>query len=161
MATVNSFADVISHWQNLLAACADNASSLTAAEPQRLAVEQMLKSVMDLKALQDSHRGAKQQIRQQLDQILKDGREAARRLQGAVKANLGTNNERLVQFNIKPIRPRGARKAKVVPPPTPVPTPVAAPSPAPVPAAVLTPVPAPVAAVTTEAHAAAPADEKK
>src|SRR4029077_4241574 len=118
MATVNSFADVVSHWQSLLAACADNASSLTTAEPQRLAVEQMLKNVMDLKALQDSHWGAKQQIRQQLDQILKDGREAARRLQGAVKGNLGTSNERLVQFNIKPIRPRGARKPKTVPPPT-------------------------------------------
>jgi hypothetical protein len=154
MATVNSFADVISHWQNLLAACADNASSLTAAEPQRLVVEQMLKNVMDLKALQDSHRGAKQQVRQQLDQILKDGREAARRLQGAVKANLGTSNERLVQFNIKPIRPRGSRKSKVVPPPPP--------APAPVPAAILTPVPTPVVAGTPDAHAAAaPADEKK
>jgi hypothetical protein len=151
MATVNSFADVISHWQNLLAACADNASSLTAAEPQRLVVEQMLKNVMDLKALQDSHRGAKQQVRQQLDQILKDGREAARRLQGAVKANLGTSNERLVQFNIKPIRPRGARKPKVVPPPTETP----------VPAAILTPVPTPAAVGTPEAHAALPADEKK
>jgi hypothetical protein len=147
MAIVNSFADIITHWQNLLAACADNAAALTTAEPQRLAVEQMLKSVMDLKAVQDSHRGAKQQIRQQLDQILKDGREAARRLQGAVKANLGTTNERLVQFNIKPIRPRGARKPKVVPPPTETPTLA--------PAAVLTPVPAP------EAHAAMPADEKK
>jgi hypothetical protein len=155
MATINSFADVVSQWQSLLAACADNASSLTAAEPQRLAVEQMLKNVMDLKALQDSHRGAKQQIRQQLDQTLKDGREAARRLQGAVKANLGTSNERLVQFNIKPIRPRGSRKAKTVPTPTPVPVPAPAATP------VSTPVPAPVAAVTTEAHAATPADEKK
>jgi hypothetical protein len=51
--------------------------------------------------------------------ILKEGREAARRLQGEVKANLGTSNERLVQFNIKPIRPRGPRKPKVAPTPVP------------------------------------------
>src|SRR4029077_14348067 len=112
--------------------------------------------VMDLKALQDSHWGAKQQIRQQLDQILKDGREAARRLQGAVKANLGTSNERLGEINIKTVRPRGPRNPKPVPPPTTVPSP----SPAPVPAAILTPVPAPVVG-TPEVHAAMPADEKK
>jgi hypothetical protein len=124
MAT-DSFADVISQWQKLLAACADNAPVLTAAEPQRLEVEKMLKSVMDLKAIQDSHRAAKQETRQQLDQALKDGREAARRLQGAVKANIGTVNERLVQFNIKPIRAHGPRKPKVVPPPEVVATPAA------------------------------------
>jgi hypothetical protein len=38
-------------------------------------------------------------------------------VQGAVKANLGTDNERLVQFNVAPIRARGPRKAKAVPPP--------------------------------------------
>jgi hypothetical protein len=116
MKSASSFADVISLWQKLLAACADNASSLTAAEPQRLAVERALKDVTDLKALQDSHRAAKQEARQQLDKALKDGREAARRLQGAVKANLGTDNERLVQFNVAPLRARGPRKAKAVPP---------------------------------------------
>lgn len=148
MATLNSFADVVAHWQKLLAACADNASSLAAAEPQRLVVEKMLKDILDLKAAQDSHQGAKQEIRQQLGKILAEGREAARRLQGVVKANLGTANERLVQFNIKPIRPRGPRKAKAVPPPAPVPTPAPA------------PVPTPIAG-TPQTHAAAPAEEAK
>lgn len=138
--STDSFADVISQWQKLLAACADNASSLTAAEPQRLVVEQMLKNVMDLKALQDSHRGAKQETRQQLDKALADGREAARRLQGAVKANLGTISERLVQFNIKPIRARGPRKPKVVPP--------------------LEVVATPAAVAAPPAHAATPVEEK-
>lgn len=141
MSTINSFAGVISSWQKLLAACADNASALTMAEPQRLQVEKMLKDVLDLKSVQESHRGAKQEIRQQLDKMLQEGREAARRLQGAVKANLGTANERLVQFNIKPIRPRGPRKPKVVPPPDPV--------------------PAPVAGGTPQAHSTAQAEEKK
>ena len=119
MATNNSFADVMLEWKKILAACSDNASALTAAEPQRLVVEKMLKDVEELKALQDSHQAAKQAIRQQLDQLVHDGREAARRLKGAVKANLGTGNERLIQFNIQPIRKRGPRKAKRLPVPKP------------------------------------------
>jgi hypothetical protein len=121
MPTLNSFADVTTQWQKLLAACADNAAALTLAEPQRLMVEKTLKDVMDLKALQDSLRGAKQEARRQLTATLKEGEEAARRLRGAVKANLGTRNERLVQFNMKPIRPHGPRKPKVVPPAEPEP----------------------------------------
>jgi hypothetical protein len=121
MATSNSFADVMLAWKKILAACADNASALTTAEPQRLVVERMLREAEELKALQDSHQAAKQSIRQQLDKLVKEGREATRRLQGVVKANLGTDNERLVQFNIQPNRPRGPRKAKQPPatkPPT-------------------------------------------
>jgi len=118
MATSNSFADVMLEWKKILAACAVNASALTTAESQRLVVERMLKEAEELKALQDSHQAAKQAIRQQLGLLVHDGREAARRLKGAVKANLGTNNELLIQFNIQPIRRRG-RKAKRLPAPKP------------------------------------------
>jgi hypothetical protein len=111
MATNNSFADLMLEWKKILAACADNAPALTAAEPQRLVVEKMLKDAEELKALQDSYQASKQAIRQQLSLIVKEGREAARRLQSAAKSILGTGNERLIHFNIKPIRPRG-RKAK-------------------------------------------------
>jgi hypothetical protein len=114
MATNNSFADVMLEWKKILAACADNAASLTAAEPQRVVMERMLKEAEELKALQDSHQAAKQAIRQQLGQLVHDGREATRRLKGAVKANLGTKSELLVQFNIQPIR-RRSRKAKRLP----------------------------------------------
>lgn len=123
MASINSFADLMLDWENLLAACADHADALASAEPQRALVEKLLKEARDLKAQNDSHRGAKQESRQQLDKLLKDGREAARRLRGAVKANLGTDNERLVQFNVTPNRKRGPRKQKeakpVEPPATP------------------------------------------
>jgi hypothetical protein len=136
MATINSFADVTSQWQKLLAACADNAPLLTNAEPQRLALEKILKDLLDLKALQDSFRGAKQEARQKLEKTLQEGREAARRLQSGVKANIGTNSERLVQFDIKPNRPRGPRKNKDKP------------------------APAPAAGGIPPAHLAAPAEEK-
>jgi hypothetical protein len=119
MATTNSFADVMLEWQKILKACTDNGAALSAAEPQRVMLEQMFRDAQELRALQDSHQAAKQAIRQQLGRLVKDGREAVRRLKGAVKANLGTDNERLVQFNIAPNRPRGPRKAKQLPPPKP------------------------------------------
>jgi hypothetical protein len=119
MATRNSFADLMLEWKKILAACADNAAALTTAEPQRLVVEKMLKDAEELKALQDSYQASKQSIRQQLSLIVKEGREAVRRLQSAAKSMLGTGNERLIHFNIKPIRPRGPRKAKRLPAPKP------------------------------------------
>jgi hypothetical protein len=116
MATNNSFADVMLEWEKVLAACADNAAELTTAEPQRAALEAALKEARDLSGQRDSHRAAKQRTRQQLSKVIQDGREAARRLQGVVKGNLGTDNERLVQFNIPPRRKR-PRKAKETSPP--------------------------------------------
>jgi hypothetical protein len=125
MASINSFADLMLDWQKLLAACADNAPALTTAEPQRALVEKMLKEAQDLKAQQDSHTASKQSTVQQLSDLLRDGREAARRLRALVKANLGTDQEILVQFGIAPNRKRGKKKVALAPkPPASPPPPV-------------------------------------
>jgi hypothetical protein len=120
MGTNNAFPNVIRDWTGLLAACADNASSLQPAEPQREALVKILAEAEELKNRQEALIGARQEITQKLKVLVKDGQEAARRLRGAVKANLGTKNERLVQFKMAPNRPRGPRKTKkkpVTPPP--------------------------------------------
>ena len=124
MASINSFADLMLDWQKLLAACAANAPALTTAEPQRALVETMLKDAQDLKAQQDAHTASKQATVQQLDDLLRDGREAARRLRALVKATLGTDNELLVQFGIAPNRKRGKKKVALQskPPGSPPPT---------------------------------------
>jgi hypothetical protein len=122
MATNNSFADLMQDWQKLLAACAANASELTTAEPQRAQVEKMLQDAKDLKAQQDAHTASKQSTVQQLEDLLRDGREAARRLKALVKAALGTDNERLVQFGIAPNRKRGKKKQALKPQESPPPT---------------------------------------
>lgn len=123
MATNNSFADLMLDWQKLLAACADNAAALTTAEPQRAQVEKMLQEAQALKAQQESHTASKQSTVQQLDDLLRDGREAARRLRAMVKALVGTDKESLVQFGIAPNRKRGKKKKPAEsPPPTTGPT---------------------------------------
>jgi hypothetical protein len=123
MATKNSIADLMLDWEKILAACADNATELTTAEPQRAALEAALKEARDLRGQRDSHQAAKQRTQQQLNKVIENGREAVRRLQGGVKLNLGTDNEQLVQFNIPPRRKRGGRKTKTTPPPTSTPPP--------------------------------------
>lgn len=119
MATNNSFADVVRDWDNLLAACKDNGEVLQPAEPQRAEMERISNLVRGLKDRQESLTAERQEVTQKLQDAVKDGREAARRLRGAVKANLGTKTERLVQFRVAPNRPRGPRKPKapVLPPP--------------------------------------------
>jgi hypothetical protein len=113
-----SLADVLHDWQELLAASADNAADLAAAEPQRQAVEEHLKTARELRARQESHRASRQQLTKEIKQLIADGQEAARRLRSGVKANIGTKTERLTQFKIAPIRPRGGKsKAPQVNPP--------------------------------------------
>jgi len=122
MATVNSFAKLILSWEKILTASRDNADVLTTIdEPHRAALAAFLEQARELKSRHDSHRAAKQRVRQQLEQVIEGGREAVRRLQGGVKGSLGTYDERLTQFNIAPVRPRGSYKPRQVPAPPPAP----------------------------------------
>ena len=61
---------------------------------------------------------------QRLKATLLEGKDRAARLRGAIKAELGTGNEQLVQFGIPPVRRRVTRSeqsATEVPPPLPQP----------------------------------------
>ena len=112
MSSINSFADLMLDWKKVLDACAANAADLATAEPQRAMVEQFFQQAQDLKAQQDARTASKQATVQDLKDLLRDGREAVRRLRAMVKATLGTDNEQLVQFGIAPNRKRG-KKSKV------------------------------------------------
>ncbi|MEA2602582.1 MAG: hypothetical protein QOF89_3574 [Acidobacteriota bacterium] len=110
MATINSYADIVLDWENILAACRDNAELLTAAEALRAVLEKLLSTARELNNRREATIGAKQQLTQELLAVLTEGKEMARRLRGAAKAQLGTKNERLVQFKSRPIRDRKGRK---------------------------------------------------
>ena len=112
MASPTSFADVLQDWEKLRAGHADNAEVLAPAEPQRAALEQVLTQARELKARQDSHNAQRQRLTQEINALLVVGREAARRYRAAVKANMGTKNKQLVQFDIAPIPERVTRKAQ-------------------------------------------------
>jgi hypothetical protein len=115
MPNINSFADQMRDWDQLLLAYTDNAEVLAPAGPQRDALEKTLAALRDLKARQDSHAALRQQMTQELAALIAQGREEARRLRGMVKGLLGTKNERLVQFRVAPIRPRAGKTQKALP----------------------------------------------
>jgi len=110
MGSTNSFADVVLDWEDVLVACRNNAEVMRSAEPLRLELERILGTARDAKGRKEAAIALKQQLTQELKQVLKDGREVARRLRGAAKAQLGTKNEALVEFKARPIRDRKGRR---------------------------------------------------
>jgi hypothetical protein len=112
MATINSYADVVLDWQNVVSACQDNNYIMKPFDSLRMDLERLRGSAGDINARRESAIGLKQQLTQELDAVLKEGREVARRLRGAAKAQLGTKNERLVQFKAAPLRDRKGRRSK-------------------------------------------------
>ena len=124
MPNINSFADLVLDQEKLLRAFQDNAVTLSPAEPQRVTVADNLKGLQELKARQDSFAAQRQQSTQELLELMKQAREDARRLRALVKGLLGTKNERLVQFQVAPVRSRprtAVAKVKPVPPAEPQP----------------------------------------
>ena len=117
MPNINSFADLVLDQEKLLRAFQDNAVTLSPAEPQRATVGDNLKGLQELKARQDSFAAQRQQATQELVVLMKQSREDARRLRALVKGLLGTKNERLVQFQVAPVRsrPRATVAVKAAP----------------------------------------------
>ncbi len=131
MATINSLADILLDFKNVLTACQDNPEVLKITQEMIASLEKLVGSITDLNARKNSVIGVKQQLTQEMEVAVKEGRELARRLRGAAKATLGTKNERLVQFKTVPVRNRKGRRSKSKGTKTPVATPPAA-EPAPV-----------------------------
>ncbi len=110
MATIpSSFSDIVRDWELLLEATNDNEGVQAGAQPQREALVAALARVRAQKARQDSCNARRQEATQDLREMINQGREMARRLRGVTKSILGTKSERLVQFRVSPIRPRGRR----------------------------------------------------
>lgn len=121
MPEIKSYADLIRDWVKLLAACRDNAAILGSLEPLRLALEDLLGRNQEAKSRQDALTAQRQAATQELEALKEEGREAARRLRGAVKSLVGSRSELLVHFNVAPLRKRGPRKVFVKQPIPPAP----------------------------------------
>jgi len=116
-----SFSDLLVEWESLLDAVADHGADLARVDPYRAALADALAKIKETKSLQISHRATKQRTTQQLKAMLVETKDRAARLRGAIRAEMGTANEQLVQFGISPLRPRVTRSQQsameTVPPP--------------------------------------------
>jgi hypothetical protein len=117
-----AFSDFLVDWEALLGAVDDHGPDLAPVEAHRAALADILLKIKETKVLQESHRATRQRTTQKLKAMFLEGKDRAARLRGAVKAELGTGNEQLVQFGIPPVRRRVTRSqqsAMETPPPLP------------------------------------------
>ena len=116
----NAFSDLLTDWESLLGAVADHGNDLARVEPYRSALADILTQIKATKTIQVSHRATKQRSTQQLKAMLIEAKDRAARLRGAIRAEMGTANEQLVQFGIAPVRRRVTRSqqsaSETVPP---------------------------------------------
>jgi hypothetical protein len=104
-----SIADLIVDWEMLLAKLQVSAAGLPGLESFIARLEKLLANAKDLTARLETARGIKQQESQQRRDLLREGKNMTSRLRAALKAHFGLQNERLVEFGIRPIRARAGR----------------------------------------------------
>jgi outer membrane murein-binding lipoprotein Lpp len=109
MPILNSHADIVRDWEGLLDAVLRSPEVQAGVEAERFAVEQWLAKVRDLKARQDELSALRQAVTQDLKAAVLSGKEAAIQLRAILKAKFGPRNERLVHFNVAPLRKRVRR----------------------------------------------------
>ena len=115
MPSPSSQADIIVDAEGLLEALNRDPELQAKVVAEHEDLDDALDAVQAFKGKQKEHSGLRQETTQLLLKALDRLREAAMRVRAAVKAKLGPHNERLVQFNVAPIR-RRVRKSPEKPP---------------------------------------------
>jgi hypothetical protein len=108
---VNSQADIMVDWEGLLDAVQRNPDLQPSVETERQSLAQSLDEVQRLKLRQNELKALGQEVTQQLGEAVGRGKETAIKVRSVLRGKVGPKSERLVHFNIAPLRKR-PRKAK-------------------------------------------------
>ncbi len=122
----NSFADIVTHLDQLSTGLAANATDLPHLDGHIVKLKSMLDNVNDLVAQQKTHTAAKQDLSRQIAAVLNESQKVSSFLRAGLREHYGAQSEKLVEFDMQPLRLRGRAKAKtppVVTPPLVVPHP--------------------------------------
>jgi hypothetical protein len=152
MPKLTAHAKIFRDWEGLLGAVNANASLLPGVEDLQAGLEKLLADGNAAKTQQAYLTANKQSVTQNVNQILVDGAEMARKLRGFVFSHLGSKTDLVKQFGL-PVRKTKKKAKPATPPPTTTPTPETPPTTTPVtpttPPPTTTPVtPAPVTPTT-------------
>src|SRR5262245_45100347 len=113
MSSIKTYAQFVKDSEGALEAHARSPENLQATtETERLAVAENLVEVKALKARQEELTASKQEVTQQLNARVDQGKDALMNLRAVVKGKLGARNERLVHFNMAPLRRRPRKGVK-------------------------------------------------
>lgn len=116
MPEITAYAKIFRDWEGLIGSCIQHASLVPGVESLRAELEVVLTRAREAKVLQESLAGSRAATTQQLQDMVVDGRELARKIRHFVRVPLGSRNELLRSFGITPARlkRRKARPGEVI-----------------------------------------------
>lgn len=99
-----------SNLKRLLVAVDENADSLPDVSVEKEIVQSALSDANDAVRRQDFHLVQRRQATKDVKAALARGLEAGNRIQNAVRFKLGNRDEKLLEFQLKPLRKRRSRR---------------------------------------------------
>jgi len=113
-----SFADIVTDWEQLLVKILANASDLSFLEGTSSELALSLQGAKEANARQATFKAEFQQATRDIEAHLTRGRELATRLRNGIRTRYGLSGEKLTDFKLRPRR----TKSKAKPPETGSPT---------------------------------------
>jgi hypothetical protein len=126
----SSLADFVADWDRLVKNVTSNAADLPDLTMYKAPLEQLLDKAQEGMARSKIHQGLKQEENKAVEKLMDAGKEAALKLRAAIKAHLGPRSERLIDYGMKPLRPRSKSSKKAKKPAPENPAPASSPDPA-------------------------------
>ncbi|HEX3129066.1 MAG TPA: hypothetical protein VH394_17160 [Thermoanaerobaculia bacterium] len=102
----NTFSKAVTDWELLTTTVAVNVGDLAYLEPIRVELEGVLRLAMNLGVQQDRQQSEVQQTSRMIEDTIRKGESLAARLRAGIRAQYGYKNEKLTEFQIRPIRRR-------------------------------------------------------
>lgn len=112
-----SFADVTTDWEKLLATVTANKDDLQSIDGYRQQLEAEIAAARSANMRQSAAKAETQQSTRDLEGSLQRGRELADKLRMGIKIRYGKRSEKLTEFGLKVFRGGGKKKGTTVTPP--------------------------------------------
>jgi hypothetical protein len=110
-----SYGNIFQEWQIITEACTTNQGDLQHLGEQKAHLETLLERARATAKLQAVYTASRQDMSQKLIEMVEQGRRVATFLRAGIKEKYGNRNEKLVEFGVRPLRPR----RQTAPPPPP------------------------------------------
>jgi hypothetical protein len=128
MAKEPKYGVTLNGWEHLLASMETNAQDFPQLDTYRAQLKAKLDAARAASAQQAAMDATKQEATKNLQTLLVEGRKLATFLRGGVKQRYGDKSEKLVEFGLRPVRPKAKaagdqKQPGKTPPPSQTPTP--------------------------------------
>jgi hypothetical protein len=117
MAREPKYGITLNGWERLLASLEANGQDFPQFESYRTQLKAMLTAARETSAQQAAMAATKQEASKRLQAMLADGRKLANFLRNGVRQRYGNRAEKLVEFDLKPLRSKARTAVEVAKPP--------------------------------------------